>query len=88
MDPEAFWRQTPRTFAAIMEGRIEAAKSAYNERMSLAWHVAVLSMSEPKRFPRLKDLLVDRDPAPREPQGPAEMLGVMQSWVAATKRRG
>ena len=85
LDPEAFWRQTPRTFVAIMKGRAEAARASYNERMGLAWHIAALSLSDPKKFPKLGDLLIEHEDQTRRGQTPGEMLAAMQNWVVATR---
>jgi hypothetical protein len=38
----AFWKQTPRTFIAIMEARGRAAQRKLDQDISLAWHIMAI----------------------------------------------
>lgn len=51
MNPDSFWKQTPRTFIAIMEGRAHAAKQDYELAVAQAWHGEVFA-----RQKKLKNL--------------------------------
>ena len=84
MEPEAFWRQTPRTFVAIMKGRAAAAEQRHNEAMSTAWHVEAFARS--KRLPKLKAILIARDTSTGpQRQPPDALLGAMRAWASVTK---
>jgi hypothetical protein len=86
LDPESFWRQTPRTFAAVMDGRVEAAQQRHRENAWLAWHSGALSQWNPRRFPKLADLSGDRQRAQAR-QSPEQMMHSMRLWKRALKGR-
>ena len=53
--PDSFWRQTPRSFAAIMEGRARAAKRNFELALSQAWHTEAFARE--KRLKKLAEYL-------------------------------
>lgn len=54
--------------------------------MSLAWHVAALMRSNPKkRLPKLETLQV-KQPAARVGQSWQQQMAIMDMWVARTRR--
>lgn len=78
LEPESFWKQTPRSFVTIMEGRSRAAKTHYEQGLSLAWHVEAFA-----RQKRLKPLEKYLRPASRRPTG-----GDMLATFKAFKKQG
>jgi hypothetical protein len=44
----AFWKQTPRTFIAIMEARGRAAQRKLDQDISLAWHIMAIDRDNQK----------------------------------------
>lgn len=44
----AFWKQTPRTFIAIMEARGRAAQRKIEQDIALAWHVMAIDRDNQK----------------------------------------
>lgn len=64
-----------------MKGRIQAAEQRHNEAMSLAWHTAALPLT--KRFPKLKDLLIDgQKPAPDASQGAGNGAQILDALLS------
>lgn len=75
LDPDAFWRQTPKLFSALVAGRLNAMKREHREFAWLAWHMAVLP--NVKTMPTIDDLAGSKPIARR--QSPAEVKSVFQS---------
>lgn len=42
-DPDAFWRQTPRTFRLVMEAARTRVLAEHESRISLAYHTALFN---------------------------------------------
>lgn len=74
MEPGAFWRQTPRTFAIIMEGRARAAQHRYEMVLSQAWHTEAFARQ--KKLKPLEKYLTAAEP--QKSQTPAEMLATLR----------
>jgi hypothetical protein len=70
-----FWRQTPRTFAAWLDGRNQALEQRQREQGWTAWHMALLTHCDPKKFPRLEEMLPGS--RPKRPQTADEMIAAM-----------
>lgn len=78
----AFWKQTPRTFIAIMEARVRAAQTKIEQDIALAWHVmAITRQNEGKRalVPLSKYLTAVR---PVRQQTADEVAAIFQSLKA------
>lgn len=73
LDPDAFWRKTPREIVLIIEGRGEALNRQHNDAAWLAWHIVRLGHVDPKKFPKLETLL-SRKPVARRRQSTEQML--------------
>lgn len=63
----------------ILDADYDAAVRKHNERMSLAWHVAILSRSN--KPPQLKTLLMQPRQSGREPW--RKQLNGLMAWVVA-----
>jgi hypothetical protein len=55
--------------------------------MVQAWHTAALSLADPRRFPKLADLLPDRRAEARE-QSADEMIAAMDSIMVVNNGAG
>jgi hypothetical protein len=80
-NPDGFWRQTPRSFAAVLVG---AARRRETEQQRLAWavwHIEALHRS--KRLPKLADLTGKRD-RPVRRQSWQELEALCRAWAART----
>lgn len=54
LDPETFWRQTPRLFAAVVKGRMNALDREQRGRAWLAWHAGLIGrMKKPPTLDQL-----------------------------------
>lgn len=81
----AFWKQTPRTFIAIMEARGRAAQRKIEQDISLAWHImAIDRQNQGKRqlIPLSKYLTAVR---PVRQQTADEVAAIFQSLKAKGK---
>lgn len=65
LDPDSFWRITPREMVARLEGARRRLSGEQNGRAWLAWHVAALSRAS--KLPDLSDML-EQDQQKRGPQ--------------------
>lgn len=72
MSPDEFWRQTARTFVAIMDARAEAESAEFERALFLAWHVAAFNGAG--RAGKLKKLSHYLPKKPARAQTPDEML--------------
>lgn len=84
LDPDAFWRKTPRELSLIFAGAGDRLRREQDERMSLAWHVAALMRTDARKFPKLEKLLsrsARRGPRPR--QTPEQMLAIARLFTVA-----
>lgn len=78
-DPDAFWDQTPRLLFLAFEAFEERRAIERDDRMSLAWHIALLGRIDPKKFPS-HDRLVQRR-SNRRKMTPEEQWRVMSALV-------
>jgi hypothetical protein len=79
LDPETFWRKTPREISIIMAGRGDALARQHNERAWLAWHIAALPRA--KKFPKLEKMMVKAGPVKRVRQTPEQMLMIAKAMA-------
>lgn len=63
LDPDAYWRQTPRTFSNAVRGRVEALEAGRREQLVQAWQIAKLVGIS--KVPPLEKIL--KANAPRKP---------------------
>jgi hypothetical protein len=78
---DAFWRQTPASFDAVMRGVIAARKAQGESDMALAYQVAAFNAAG--RAGKLKSLSHYQSKASRKvAQTPAEMLEVFRQFKA------
>lgn len=56
----------------------------YNERMTAAYHAAVIPLM--KKIPKLEKLLISSDPKPERRQTVEEQISIARQWTAATSR--
>jgi hypothetical protein len=80
LDPERFWRSTPRQIEASFKASERRLAREHNERAWLAWHGAALGRS--KKMPPLRDLLARTRGAERK--GWQQQLAALQAWVVAS----
>ena len=52
----------------MFEAHVERQKQEHNQNAWLAWHVAALSRTDPKKFPKLEKLLYREPPKPQTPE--------------------
>ncbi|AHE55537.1 hypothetical protein [Sphingomonas sanxanigenens] len=75
-EPDAFWKQTPASFAAAVQGRVEAAEEAIEESYFNAWAT--------ERFAREKKLKAFQhyaaDLKPKRPKTPKELLTMFKGF--------
>lgn len=65
-----------------MNGRQDARQDRHDEAVALAWHVAAISRSDPKKpLPSLAKLL-KRKTTPKDRQTPDDMLDVFRAYQA------
>lgn len=64
LDPEGFWRLTPRELVVRLEGARRRLLSEQDGRVWLAWHVAALSRQS--KLPDLASLLQDQTKKPAQ----------------------
>ncbi|ORE90192.1 hypothetical protein ATO13_23191 [Stappia sp. 22II-S9-Z10] len=83
LSPSEFWRQTPRTFAAIVEGFGRRLEAEHNGRAWLVWHGEALHRV--KKLPKLRDML-GRKRKPKRRQTPEEMMAAATAWHTAINR--
>lgn len=81
LDPDAFWRQTPRLFAAITKGRMNALEREQRGRAWLAWHAGLIGRM--KRPPSLGELSGVRREVKKMTAG--EMKGVFATLREVAK---
>lgn len=90
--PQTFFDQTPRLFAAVVDGR---ARMREAEEARMAWAVhqnAALCLSDPKKFPTLERFLrpVRRASAKpvTEPKSAPTLEAICRQWQAALSNKG
>lgn len=59
LDPDRFWRVTPKQIALEFKALAIAHTRERNNQAWLAWHIAALSRTNSKKFPKLSSLQVD-----------------------------
>lgn len=79
-DPESFWDQTSRSLFLAFEAFEERREIERKDRMSHAWHVAVWSRVDPKKFPT-HDRVVQRKN--RRAMTPEQQWRVMSALVTS-----
>ncbi|MBX3482546.1 hypothetical protein [Phenylobacterium sp.] len=88
-DPDAFWRQTPRTLLLFFKGKMQAADREGREKRYLAWYTAMLPNL--KKPPSLGDFVEPQTARAKETvPGAATFLalrgsngGDVPDWVLA-----
>lgn len=80
LDPERFWKLTPREIARETLSHIRLLEREHDERAWLAWHIAALPRE--RKFPRLKQLMSQRK-KPKKPQSPDIQLAQMRAMFLA-----
>lgn len=81
LDPDLFWRVTPRVFTMTMQGRRNASFAAENARRRQAWIGEVLARK--KRLPRMETLMVDPNAGDLPEQSAEDMVAVLQAYKDA-----
>lgn len=79
LDPDVFWRKTPREVSLIVEGRSRFLEREHNDRAWLAWHIAALSRI--KRMPKLDRMMLR--PTKEKPQTWEQQLQIVMQLNAA-----
>lgn len=79
LDPEGFWRITPRELVVRLEGAHRRLQNEQDGRVWLAWHVAALSRQT--KLPDLASLLQDRQQKPAQTLQDQE-IGLDQLFLA------
>lgn len=83
LDPDAFWRQTPRLIKLTITARMRALENQHNDRAWAMWYGAALTRTN-KRFPPLTDFLSSKQaPERRRRQTWQQQRMVAQWWTAA-----
>ncbi|RAH99193.1 hypothetical protein DLJ53_21850 [Acuticoccus sediminis] len=83
LPPDQFWRQTPRTFAAILAGRTRRLEAEQDGRAWTAWHTEALARV--KKLPKLETLL-GRRRKPKRRQTANDMIAIAKAWDAAVNK--
>jgi hypothetical protein len=81
LDPETFWRKTPREIELIINARTAAMEFQHKEFAWLAWHIEGLART--KKLPDLSLMLGVK----RKKKSWQEIQAIMGQWVAVTQRR-
>ena len=79
MGEAEFWSLTPRQIDCGFVAAGQRLERAYNDRMSLAWHIAALPRT--KKFPKLKSLLQKQRAKP-EQQSWQQQVDIAKKWTA------
>ena len=79
LDPDRFWRLTPKQIKQEMEARLNVLQREHNERAWVAWHIAALSRQ--KTLPKLSKLQVRVGEKAR--QTPKEIASSLRVILAA-----
>lgn len=82
LDPDSYWRITPREVALRLAGAMKRAEREHEGRVWQSWHTAVIPMM--KRTPKMADLLPKKKP---RPQTGTEMANIARSWHNSMQRR-
>lgn len=82
LDPDAFWRATPRYIAMIIDAKASQFRREHNERAWLAYHVALLGRM--KRLPDMRKLMA-REPSIRRLQSADQQWAIMSAMAEAAK---
>lgn len=73
--PDQFWKQTPRTFIAITEGMVRAAKRDIDRTIAGAWHGEAFART--KRLKKLGNYVGD---GPAREGSSAEALSMFRAF--------
>ncbi len=85
-DPDAFWHQTPGTFALAMKGVRKRLERENDDRLALAWQTAAFGgAAQAGKLKPLKHYM--RKSGPQSPKEMVEMLKTMGARSNMTVRR-
>ena len=84
LDPDAFWRLTPRLYLTHMEGAHKRMEREARDMAWAVWHVAALGRA--KKLPRLNQFIpAEKNAAPKPVTWQAQ-LAAWQSYAERKKR--
>lgn len=90
LTPNQVWDMTPREFRAFCKGRRTTirreSKWSHADAVTAGWWSGVLSQSDPKKIPKLKQLLesiLKDEPERQQEQEPETMLRIVEMWNQA-----
>jgi hypothetical protein len=78
LHPDSFWKQTPRSFVAVMDGAARRQKREFDLMVSGAWHAEAFART--KQLKQLSDYTGTKPV--RKAQTPDEMLAALQMMKA------
>ena len=80
LDPELFWRTTPRMLAAITTAAQRRREAEHNELVWLAFNAAAFQRAKRLRHEDMRRLLIRHD---RKPQTPEQMRDIARMITLA-----
>lgn len=83
LDPDRFWDLCLLEISRELDAAAERRRRDLNDRAWLAWHIAALPGF--KRFPKLKDLLIEDDSKERKIPSPEEQSAALRRWAGKVK---
>ena len=63
---DLFGTQTPRTVFAVLDAHWQLQEAENERALTQAWLTARLSLSDPKKFPKLSDVTGRNKPPPKQ----------------------
>jgi hypothetical protein len=82
LDPDSFWRQTPRRLDIVFTALERRAADEHDGRAWLAWHVAILPYAKP--LPPLSELMSGSADLPKV-QSINEQISIATAWSMAVQ---
>jgi len=79
LDPDRFWRSTPREIATHMDGTRMAAQREHEARSWAVWHIAALQRVE--KLPKFGKFVGGNADAPKRKKSPEELEAVLRAWL-------
>jgi hypothetical protein len=78
LDPAEFWKQTPKSFVAVMEGAARRHRRDFELAITGAWHAEAFARQ--KRLKGLADYIGEKPK--RRKQSPEEMFAILSQFQA------
>jgi hypothetical protein len=79
LDPDRFWRSTPREIATHLDGARLRAEREHEARSWAVWHVAALARVE--KLPKFGKFVSGGKAEPPRQKTPAEIEATLRAWL-------